>query len=89
MKRLGFLAAMAVSAVLALSGCFGTQVVYVQETVTNEAGQITAVETAARPQGQTVPVSYSNGSGSSGGLSGGSSQTGTQTPAQKTSAVFD
>lgn len=89
MKRLGFLAAMAVSAVLALSGCFGTQVVYVQETVTNEAGQITAVETAASPQGQTVPVSYSNGSGSSGGLSGGSSQTGTQAPAQKTSAVFD
>ena len=88
MKQFIFPAAISAVATIALTGCYGTQVIYVQETMTNESGEIVALTGAEQPQGQTVAVSYSNGTGNSGNLSsGGAQQNGNS--GQKTSGVFD
>lgn len=88
MKRAGILISFIVAAMVGLAGCFGTQVIYVQDTTPATAEQAAAGNTAqSQPQGETVAVSYSNSSANGGGLSSGGSQT--QTTAAKQSAVFD
>ena len=74
MKRAVIIISFMISAVFGLSGCFGTQVVVVQETTVATESQDASPEdrtntsmTAA--QGETVDVSYSNSSSNNGELS--------------------
>ena len=91
MKRAGFLLSMVIAAVVGLSGCYGTQIIYVQETSATGETQVDAQTSETAQQGETVAVSYSNSSGNGGGLAQGSSQTPVQTTAAQVqpSGIFD
>ena len=83
MKKAGFLLSFIVAAVVGLSGCFGTQVIYVPQSTSADDSQqaVTQEETS---QGETVDVAYSNGSAGNGGLSQGGTQS-----QPKQSGIFD
>lgn len=74
MKRAGFLISFIFAIAVGLSGCYGTQVVVVQETTvpsetqTVSAADLTKAATTTM-QGETVEVSYSNSPSDSGELS--------------------